>query len=143
MGAVAAIQAASRDSRIEAVIAVSPFATLRETIDHRLRRIPLLTSLVAWWGKRLTGLDINDLQPVDVIASIAPRPILIMQAGDDRTVTPDCGRRLYKAAAAPKALWSVPGVAHVDFRQAAPDAYKQRVISFFERYLPLKDNDSK
>ncbi len=139
MGAVAAIQAAAEDDHIQAVIAVSPFATLSEAVNYRLGRFRPLASLIIWWGERMTGLDIDDLRPVDHVGALAPRPILIMQAGDDGMVPVDSGQRLYEAAGEPKELWEVPGVAHVDFRQAVPETYKRRVIGFFERYLPLSD----
>jgi len=135
MGAVAAIQAAAEDPRIRAVVAVSPFATLREAVNHRLAHLRPLAPLIIWWGERMSGLRLDDLRPVDVVAALAPRPILIMQAGDDKMVPPESGQRLYKAAARPKELWSVPGVAHVDFRQAVPEAYQRRTIDFFKRYL--------
>jgi fermentation-respiration switch protein FrsA (DUF1100 family) len=137
MGAVAAIQAAAEDDRIQAVLAVSPFATLRDAVNYRLGRFRPLASLIIWWGERMTGLHIDDLRPVDRVGALAPRPILIMQAGDDGMVPVDSGKRLYEAAGKPKELWEVPGVAHVDFRQAVPETYKQRVIDFFELYLPL------
>jgi alpha-beta hydrolase superfamily lysophospholipase len=139
MGGVAAIQAAADDGRIRAVLAVSPFATLRETINHRLGPARPLARLIVWWGERMTGLDVDALRPVDVVSALSPRPILIMQAGDDRMVPPDSGQWLFESAGTPKELWSVPGVAHVDFRQALPEAYKWRVIRFFEHYLPLDD----
>jgi alpha-beta hydrolase superfamily lysophospholipase len=139
MGAVAAIQAAAKDTRIQAMIAVSPFATLRDTVRHHLNHACLLAPLVIWLGERMAGLDVDNVRPVDVVSALAPRPILIMQAGDDGMVPTDSGQRLVDAAAEPKELWSVPGVAHVDFRQAVPEAYKRRVIGFFEQYLPLDD----
>jgi len=135
MGAVAAIQAAAEDPRIRAVVAVSPFATLREAVNHRLAHLRPLAPLIAWWGERMTGLRLDDLRPVDRVAAISPRPLLIMQADDDKMVPPESGQRLYRAAAMPKELWSAPGVAHVDFRQAVPEAYKRRIIDFFQRYL--------
>jgi alpha-beta hydrolase superfamily lysophospholipase len=137
MGAVAAIEAAARDLRIAAVLAVSPYATLQETIAHRLRRVPFLAPLVVWWGERLSGLKLSDMRPIDRVALLAPRPLLIMQAEADGMLPPDSGARLFQAASQPKELWSVPGVAHVDFRQAVPRAYQRRVLSFFQRYLPL------
>lgn len=137
MGAVAAIQEAAEDSRVQAVIAVSPFASLRDAVNHRVRHIGPLASLIVWWSERMTGLDLDVARPVDVVAALAPRPILIMQAGDDDLLAPDNGQRLFEAAAEPKELWSVPGVEHVDFRQAVQQAYKQRIIGFFEQHLPL------
>jgi alpha-beta hydrolase superfamily lysophospholipase len=139
MGAVAAIQAAAVDPRIEAIIAVSPFATLRDTVDRRLGFARLLLPLAAWWGERLTGIKLDDVRPVDSIGALAPRAILIMHAEEDGFVARDSGARLYQAAGEPKMLWSVPGVAHVDFRQAMPEEYRRRVIAFFDQYLIEKN----
>jgi fermentation-respiration switch protein FrsA (DUF1100 family) len=137
MGAVAAVQEAAQDARVQAVIAVSPFATLRETATYHLRRLGPLAPMIIWWGERMTGLKLDILRPVDAVSALAPRAILIMQAGDDDLVPPDSGRQLYAAAGEPKELWSVAGVAHVGFRQAVPEAYKQRILRFFERHLLL------
>jgi alpha-beta hydrolase superfamily lysophospholipase len=139
MGAVSAIQAATEDERIQAVIAVSPFATLRDTVFYRLERLGHLGHLIVWWGERMTGFRMGTLRPVDTVSALAPRPILLMQAGDDGFIPQNSGQRLYEAAGKPKELWFVEGVKHVDFRQAVPDQYKQRVLGFFERHLPLDD----
>ena len=139
MGAVAAIQAAAVDPRIEAVIAVSPFATLRDTVNRRLKYARVLLPLAAWWGERLTGIRLDAVRPVDSIGALAPRAVLIMHAEQDGFVTQDSGLRLYQAAGEPKMLWLVPGVAHVDFRQAVPQEYKRRVIEFFDRYLAARN----
>ncbi len=137
MGAVAAVQEAAQDARVQAVLAVSPFATLRDTATHHLRQLGPLAPMIVWWGERMTGLKLDILRPVDAVSALAPRAILIMQAGDDDLVPPDSGQHLYAAAGEPKELWSVAGVAHVGFRQAVPEAYKQRILSFFERHLLL------
>lgn len=142
MGAVAAIQAAANDTRIQAVIAISPFATLRETINLRLGRLRLLAPLVIWWGERMTNLRVDDLRPEDVIAAISPRPVLIMQAGGDAVIPTDSGQRLYQAATDPKELWLVPDIAHVEFREVLPEAYRKRIIDFLERHLPISGRRS-
>lgn len=139
MGAAAAIRAAAADTRIQAVIAVSPFGAPRDLLNQRLAAVPLLAPLTVWWGERMTGLRPEDLRPTDDVAALAPRPILIMQAEADDVIPRDSGQRLYQAAGEPKTLWSVPGVAHVDFRQAVPEAYQQRIVSFFDRHLLLSE----
>jgi len=135
MGAVAAIEAAAEDERIRAVVAVSPFDTLRETVNFNLRRARPLIPLVVWWGEWMTGLRLDGLRPVDHVGALAPRPILIMEAGEDEVVAPGSGQRLYEAAGEPKELWVVEGVEHVGFREAVAEGYQQHVIDFFERYL--------
>jgi alpha-beta hydrolase superfamily lysophospholipase len=139
MGAVAAIGAAAQDHRIDAVVAVSPYASLRETMTYRLKGVRPLTDLIAWWGERITGLCLDAVRPEELMGVLSPRPVLIMQAEADEMVPQNSGKRLYEAAAEPKELWSVPGVAHVGFRQEVPDAYKRRVLGFFQQHLPPDD----
>jgi fermentation-respiration switch protein FrsA (DUF1100 family) len=133
MGSVAVVRAAATDPRIRVAIAVSLFAATRDLASQRLQSFLFLAPLVVWWSARMTGLHPDD------VAALPPRPILIMQAGADEMVPRDSGWRLYEAASEPKELWAVPGVAHVDFRQALPEAYKRRVISFFDQHLLLSE----
>jgi fermentation-respiration switch protein FrsA (DUF1100 family) len=132
-GSVAVVRAAATDPRIRVAIAVSLFAATRDLASQRLQSFLFLAPLVVWWSARMTGLHPDD------VAALPPRPILIMQAGADEMVPRDSGWRLYEAASEPKELWAVPGVAHVDFRQALPEAYKRRVISFFDQHLLLSE----
>lgn len=138
MGSVAAIRAAARDERIQAIIAVSPFASLRELVHHRLNRVSFLAPFVAWWAERLTGLRLDDLDPLKDVAGLSPRPILIMQAGADGILPQDSGDLLYEAAGEPRILWSVPAVEHVRFRETLPELYKARMLNFFTTYLLKK-----
>jgi alpha-beta hydrolase superfamily lysophospholipase len=137
MGAVAAIQAAAADSRIRAVLAVSPYADLRQLVNHQLGLARALAPLIMWWGEKMTGTRIADFDPLSAVAALAPRPILIMEAGNDAVLPPKSGRLLYEAASDPKQLWSVPGIPHVGFAQTTPDAYRQRILDFFQDTLLL------
>jgi alpha-beta hydrolase superfamily lysophospholipase len=138
MGAVAAIQAAAQDTRIGAVLVVSPYADPRQLIDYRLGFARPLAPLLIWWGERMSGLHIADLQPLVAVTKIAPRPILIMEAGNDTMLPPNCGRQLYEAASDPKGFWSAPDVPHVGFAESTPHAYRERLLSFFEQSLILE-----
>jgi alpha-beta hydrolase superfamily lysophospholipase len=137
MGGVAAILAAAEDPRIRAVLAVSPYADLRQLVNHQLGAARALARLVIWWGEQMTGTRVADFDPLSAAAALAPRPVLIMEAGNDAMLPPNSGRQLYEAASDPKQLWSVPGVPHVGFAQTTPDAYRQRVLGFFRDALLL------
>jgi alpha-beta hydrolase superfamily lysophospholipase len=139
MGAVAAIQAASADPRISAVLAVSPYADLRQLIKHRLGWARALAPLVIWWGEKMTGTHASDFDPLVAVAALTPRPILIVEAGNDAMLPPNSGRQLFDAASDPKQLWSVPDVPHVGFTQTMRDAYQQRVLDFFQDALLDQD----
>ena len=43
--------------------------------------------------------------------------------------------RLYRACAAPKAQWTVPGAKHGEAYATDPDGYAARILPFLERYL--------
>ncbi len=139
MGAVAAMRAVATSqqgqSAVGGLVLVSPFADPRQTLDRRLGGLRFLAPEVIWWGERLSGIHLDDLRPLDDVAGVAPCPVLIMQAGADAVVPLDSGERLYQAAGQPKELWSIPGVGHVDFRQALPQAYRERLLDFFERHV--------
>jgi fermentation-respiration switch protein FrsA (DUF1100 family) len=75
------------------------------------------------------------MQPLEDVAAISPRPILILAGGQDPVTGPDAGQRYYEAAGEPKELWFEPELGHVSFWKAAPDEYEQRVIGFFDAAL--------
>jgi pimeloyl-ACP methyl ester carboxylesterase len=67
-------------------------------------------------------------------ASIAPRPLLLIAAGQvgyEQLRT----REYYKAAGDPKELWIIDGVDHCAGPHAQPAAYEARMIDFFDRGL--------
>jgi fermentation-respiration switch protein FrsA (DUF1100 family) len=143
MGAVTAIRAASHLPEIQAVVAQSPYVDLGESARNLWRGtglpespfMPLQIALGEWW----TGLDLDDMQPLEDIAAISPRPILILAGGQDPITGPDAGQRYYAAAGEPKELWFKPDVGHQAFWQVVPDEYEQRVVSFFDAALgPLR-----
>ncbi|MBI4516870.1 MAG: alpha/beta hydrolase [Deltaproteobacteria bacterium] len=80
---------------------------------------------------------ITQFAPEDVVANIAPRPILFIHAGNDDLVSPDEARSLYARAGEPKQLLLLPGVTHVDFYLG--DALEQVTAAareWFQRHLP-------
>jgi len=139
MGAVTAIRAAARMPGVKAVVADSPYPSLEDGIGNVWRGtslpafpfVPLQIALGEWW----TGLDLDDMQPLDDVAAISPRPILILAGGQDPVIGPDAGQRYYQASGEPKELWFEPDLGHVSFWKAMPDEYERRVVSFFDAAL--------
>jgi alpha-beta hydrolase superfamily lysophospholipase len=139
MGAVAGIRAAARLPGIKAVVVASPFATLEEGVSNvwsgtGLSAFPFVP-LQVLFGRWKTGLDLDDLRPLDEIAAISPRPILILSGGQDSVTGPDAGQRYYAAADDPKELWFEPDLGHLDFAKIYPDEYERRVVGFFDAAL--------
>ena len=143
MGAAIALQSAAIEPRIEAVVAESSFANLREvTYDYAgLNLSPLLgktlfrpASIVALHeaGKE-GGFNPDDVSPERAVASRA-FPVLLICGAADRRIPCRHSLRIYKAAKGPKDLWEVLGAGHAEALGQAPAEYENRVVNFFERY---------
>lgn len=90
------------------------------------------------WGafvtyRGLTGLNIDRLSPVSVIGDISPRPILLIYGS--REVSLSGGRQQQMAAGQNAELWVVEGAGHGNYLTVAPNAYQERVVTFFNRAL--------
>jgi pimeloyl-ACP methyl ester carboxylesterase len=142
LGAGAAILAAADDPRISAVVADSAW-TDQDLQLSRLSflpvgplRVPLPPYGVAAVNA-LVGADVTKARPLDAIARISPRPILLIHsADDDNATTPVEGaRKLFAAAGEPKELWVAPRGSHVGAINAFPDEYRARVIAFLRGAL--------
>ncbi len=134
MGASALIMAAAREPEIRALVLDSPFATLHRAVSRSFSvffHLPprLFTRPTIWWAERFTGGRIGDVQPILSIATLAPRPVLIVQGTDDGIVDPEDSLLLYHAAGEPKALWRPESVGHVQARSVYPDEYRERVLA--------------
>jgi hypothetical protein len=89
------------------------------------------------------GVDYYHTRPVDVIASIAPRPIFLIQGTADNTNhrdTPPSNMFILAAAAlgAPDAnvqTWLVPGATHAKSYQVEGKVYVDRIVAFYRAIL--------
>jgi dipeptidyl aminopeptidase/acylaminoacyl peptidase len=137
MGGATAILAAP-DLPVAAVIADAAYADIRHPIENRMReaRLPL-PRLGAWLI--VAGAAVRSrtrlISPVDRVAAVAPRGLLLIAPREDRLVSWRQSVRLHEAAGEPKELYVVPGAAHGEARMVGGEAYTQRVLAFLERYL--------
>ena len=86
----------------------------------------------------LYGIDYRAIRPVDVVARIAPRPLLLIQGAADTFIPPSNARLLAAAARVPHAhvqLWLVPGATHAQGFHVSGKEYVRRVITFFHAAL--------
>jgi fermentation-respiration switch protein FrsA (DUF1100 family) len=140
MGGATVIRAAAQTPEIHAVVTEGAYASLADTIANDfttftgLPRFPF-APLAVTLGEWQTGLDIERVQPVDDIARISPRPVLLIHGLADAAIPPENGRRLYQAAGEPKSLWQPEGVGHVTAVRHQPDEFEKRVIAFFDEAL--------
>jgi uncharacterized protein len=81
------------------------------------------------------GYRFSQARPIDVVARIAPRPLLIIHGANDTLVPAAHARQLYQAAGEPRQLWIVPEVEHCGGYFIDRPAYCRRVIAFLDQYL--------
>lgn len=137
MGGSVAIMAAP-DLRVAVVVADAAYAELHHPIRNRMREIGFPLAEI---GSRL-ALAAANLRagsrlgsPIDRVALVAPRALLLISPEEDQLVGPTQARRLFNAAREPKELYSVPGAGHADAHAVAREAYEERVLDFLERHL--------
>lgn len=143
LGGAAAILAAARDPAIDGVIAESPVSDFRtleaDVAANRLARLGLRAPWAAEaWGRAVVAVTrarvgLPDLTaPIDVIAAIPPRPILLIQGEDDRLTRPERTQAMAARAGASATFALLPRAAHCDGFDLAPEAYRARVAILLE-----------
>jgi fermentation-respiration switch protein FrsA (DUF1100 family) len=141
LGAASALLAAARSPAIDAVVADSAFANAGDALSHELQRYYRLPAPLASYAllhyRLVSGTDPFDVAPEEVIAGIAPRPVLLISGSDDETVPPSNSERLLAAAGSPATVqrWLVPGGGHTTSYLAAPAEYQRRIVDFFREAL--------
>ena len=139
-GAALAIAAAAQNADVTAVIADSPFLTMRTYLRHAWRHVPApLFALVVFLARRIFRGDIDALQPVRDIAQVTVPILLIHNEGDERVPV---AHTLNIAAASLDGrdqVWVLPDrVGHATGYVEAPDIYLRRCVDFVEQVTPAR-----
>lgn len=140
MGGAIALYYTARDPRVAAVVAQSPYASVAHSINKGVRRFSNLPSfpfapLIHFFAQRRLHINTAAVAPINTIAAIAPRPILLMMGGNDHVVEANGAFALQKAAGDNCELWFDAQLDHVEFYQELPQQFERRVINFYDRYL--------
>jgi uncharacterized protein len=140
MGAGIVLQSAAADPRIEAVVAESPFASLREaTYDYAgLHKYPWLGKTLfapgAWAllyrGERIARFPAAEVSPEKAVAARA-FPVLLICDENDVVLPCRHAEMIYRAARGPKQLWVVPRAFHTAAYGFVPEEFRRRVLAFF------------
>ncbi|HEY7975073.1 MAG TPA: alpha/beta fold hydrolase, partial [Ktedonobacterales bacterium] len=143
LGAATLLFAAAQEPAIRAVVSDCAYADIIPIFEREIPAqggVPSLLTpgiLAAAWA--VYGVNFWAVRPVDVIARIAPRPILLIHGSADDYIPPANMGELYAAAsAAPNAQvgeWLVPGAKHAQSYHVAGAAYVARVVGFFTAAL--------
>ena len=141
LGAIAALIAAARLPQVGAVMAEAAFGDLQKDLSIAFSRYTgapafPLANLVIWWGQRLSGAQLSNIRPVEVIGQIAPRPVFIIGDMQDTLVDePRTSDELFARAGEPKELWQIPDAGHVQAYTVHPAEYIDRLDAFFQKSL--------
>lgn len=135
-----AIQYASQNENIKAVVAHSAFSTFDDTIATTLKFYTGLPSfpfvpMILFWANQETNQDYTKVRAIDWIGDISPRPVFLLQGGADQQISPNSGQMLYDAASEPKELWYDPELGHTEFTEKRTEEFEARLIVFYDKYL--------
>lgn len=133
VGASTVVLAGADNPAVDAVIVCACWTSLQEEIQDKTRRRGALAAVFARWGFELWGTDVLDMRPVDRIARVSPRPLLLVAGSADTDTPLPVMKRMFEAAARPKELWIVPGVGHGGYFEADPKRYEEHVLGFLRR----------
>jgi hypothetical protein len=136
VGGEALLQAAASNADLRAVVS--------EGAGVRSVREDLLRGPAGWFALPGSALQtaavavLSGTPPppslADVARRIAPRPMLLIyagQGGGGEELNPS----YFRAAARPKAIWEIPEAGHVGGFAARPREYERRVVDFFDGAL--------
>lgn len=143
MGAATLIMAAAQEPAIRAVVSDCAYADIIPLLQ---RQIPLgghlpqlFTPGALLSTQALYGVNFYADRPVDLVAQIAPRPILFIHGAADKYIPPSNMDMLAAAArSAPNAneqTWSVPGADHAQSFNTLGKVYVDRIIAFYTAAL--------
>ena len=141
MGAASAIIAAARSEEIAAVVADSSFSNLEAVMRWKIPdfmpfyRLSFLAWLCIGIGQLLSGLRLRKVCPLEHVAAISPRPLLLIYGEDDSYIPQGQGQELYNRAGQPKKLWIGHGSDHAQARKDYPQEYIDLVKGWFDQYL--------
>jgi uncharacterized protein len=130
-GSWIALQAASGDKRVYAVVLTGAFADVEELVEKQGGRWGAASAGFALLTARLHGMHYWENRSEDLIGLISPRPVLLIAGTADREVPLSMTERLYNAARAPKSMWVVAGADHGQYAAVAPVEYEHRLAEFF------------
>lgn len=140
MGGATGILAASKNEKIQVIAVEGVFSELKDEVGIGIQvQTPLpafpFDVIFVYIAEFETNYRLSDIAPVKAIGRISPRPILIMQGGNDKRIKSQSGKNLFDAAGEPKLYWYEPSAEHVAIYKAAPKTYESHVIDFFNQYL--------
>jgi fermentation-respiration switch protein FrsA (DUF1100 family) len=141
LGGVAILFAAVLEPAIKGMVIDSAYATMESLVRYSFGPASIFVPGVLAIAQMLYGVDFFKVRAVDVVAKIAPRPILFIHGANDKNVLPSNMTELATAAsAAPNAQvqsWLVPGAGHIQGYTVMKNAYLNRIVTLYTAGLGI------
>jgi hypothetical protein len=87
--------------------------------------------------EQVLGVPAYGIGVLDTIRYLAPRPVLIIGGGADKTVSENRLREVYAAAREPKTLEIFPDAGHGDYDVKYKQRYESLVLDHFRKTLKV------
>jgi hypothetical protein len=141
MGAAAALMATGEKlpDNVKGVISDCGFQSMKRQFRDMARkwfhlpRIEILLLRLSVWCKFSAGFSINEADTTKAMET-NKRPILFFHGDDDTYVYPQNSVDNYNSCTAPKELVIIKNARHMCSEYANPNLYKEKLISFFQKY---------
>jgi dipeptidyl aminopeptidase/acylaminoacyl peptidase len=152
MGAATAVLTAAEDGRVTALAIDGGFADLASVLEAEVPRRsglpPAYTPGVLAMMRLLSGADVAAIRPVEAMAHLRDRPVLILHGADDQRIPVGHAEALWAARSGGESdgsrvmLRVFPGAGHVTSYQSDPEAYLATIRAFWATALPADAPDT-
>ena len=160
MGAVSVIEAAEKDTRVDAVIADSPFRDLRlfvlndiiSSLSNYLRFLPDNIANSFYWPifmnfpfkssfislvSRICSINLNEVSPMNAVKNISPKPIFIIHGRGDRLIPCTNSEAIFEPLSknSNASLWLTDNAAHIESLNMYSNEYLKRVQNYLDENI--------
>lgn len=135
MGGFTVLQVAVDDARLAATVAVSAPHDQEAVTRWQNRRWGPLSELPAVWAMERAGLPRDVRRPIDEVAEIAPRGVLLVAGSADGFVPPRFTEALADVAGEGSELLVIEDAGHLGHVEVGGAAFRQALLDFYSLHF--------
>lgn len=126
---------AAKDPRVAAVVLEGAVTSAADFSEDEAGGWAWLKAPIAISAMRTNGIDFDAIRPIDAVAELSPKALLVVHGKEDPLIPLERPTALYAAARQPKQLLLVAGAGHGGFAAAQPETYPRALLAFFDQHL--------
>lgn len=135
IGATTAALEAAQDPRVGAVALQAVWPSLEAELRSKAGWPTAIGFPWLLHDFQRAGIRVEQIRPLDAVARLAPRPLLVIAGEADEDTPAEVSRTVFEAAGMPRAFWSWPGVAHQADRGPQASVHARQLADFFLTHL--------